>query len=269
MNSVSLVPIHTPLVKPGDDLVGVILASLHESLVDDDILVIAETVVATAEDRVVALSSVTPSEKAREYAEKYMMEPELAQLVIQESDTILGGIPSLLLSIRNGMLLANAGIDHSNSPEGTVVLLPKDPMESARRIRREILKRTGRKLGVLIADSRTQPLRMGVVGVAVGVAGFDPIHDVRGKKDLFGRPLRVTRRALADDLASAAELLMGEAAEGIPVVKIRNAPVTISETKWTSQDLAISSEECLYMKIFNEWRRNSTETHNKTTNSKP
>jgi F420-0:gamma-glutamyl ligase len=96
---------------------------------------------------------------------------------------------------------------------------------------------------------------MGVIGVAVGVAGFVPIQDMRGKKDLYGRKLRITRRALADDLASAAELLMSEADERIPAVRIQNAPVEISEKKWTSQDLAISADECLYMTIFNQWRQ--------------
>jgi F420-0:gamma-glutamyl ligase len=128
-------------------------------------------------------------------------------------------------------------------------------MATARQVRQEIKKRTGQKIGVIVADSRTQPLRMGVVGIAVGVAGFVPIHDMRGQKDLYGRPLRITRRALADALASAAELLMSEADESIPVVRIRNAPVEVSEKKWTSEDLAISAEECLYMKIFNDWRK--------------
>jgi coenzyme F420-0:L-glutamate ligase len=160
------------------------------------------------------------------------------------------------------MLLANAGIDHSNTPKGTVVLLPEDPMASAHRIRKEIKERTGSRIGVIIADSRTQPLRLGVVGVAVGVAGFVPIQDMRGQPDLYGRPLRITRRALADDLASAAELLMSEADERIPVVRIRNAPLEVSEKKWTSQDLAISAEECLYMKIFNDWRRDTENSSN-------
>ena len=255
MDSLILHPISTPLIRQGDNLIDLILKALPTPLENGDILVIAETVVATVEGRVVTLADVKPSRKAIEYAEKYELEPALAELVIRESDTILGGIPSLLLTIRNGTLLANAGIDHSNTPQGTVVLLPEDPMASARRIRKEIKTRTGCRIGVIVADSRTQPLRMGVVGIAVGVAGFVPIQDMRGQEDLYGRKLRITRRALADDLASAAELLMSEANEKIPVVRIRNAPVEVSEKKWTSEDLAISAEECLYMKIFNEWRQ--------------
>ena len=249
--------IKTDLIQFGDNLIDILLKTVPVDIEDGDVLVIAETVVATVEGRIVKLSDVKPSPKAIEYSKKYSLEPELAELIIQESQEILGGIPSLLLSIRDGMLLANAGIDHSNTPEGTVVLLPEDPMLSAQQIREEIQTKISKKIGVIIADSRTQPLRMGVVGVAVGVHSFEPIEDMRGKEDLFGRKLRVTRKAVADDLASAAEVLMSEANEGIPAVLIKNAPIRESEKKWKAVDLSISEDECLYMKIFSDWKNSN------------
>ena len=176
-----------------------------------DILVIAESPLATSEGRIIRLTEVVPTAEAEALAKEYSIDVRLAEIVLQESDEIVGGVPGYLLARRGNLFLPNAGIDESNAPDGMVTLLPKNPDASAKRIRDEIQKRFGKDVAVLVVDSRTHAMRLGVSGVAIGVAGLRPITDERGKKDLFGHELQVTRRAVADGLASTAELLMGEA----------------------------------------------------------
>jgi coenzyme F420-0:L-glutamate ligase len=253
-----VIPIKTPIITPKDNILDVILKCLKDaghSLEDDDIIAIAETPLGTTEGRVVPLSEVTPSEKARELAAKYEMMPEVAELVIQEADEILGGIPHVVLTIKNNTLMANAGVDKSNVPAGHASLLPLDSRASAERLRSEIKTHLQKTVGVLIIDSRTQPLRLGNIGMALGVAGFYPVADDRGRKDLFGNEMRITRRAIADNLASACTAVMGESDESIPVAIIRNAPVEFVDQSFNSAEMWIPPTECMYMAIFEEWRR--------------
>ncbi|MEX2702144.1 MAG: coenzyme F420-0:L-glutamate ligase [Candidatus Baldrarchaeota archaeon] len=255
----TLIPIKTRVITPGDDIVEVILESLEkmgEKIKNNDILVLAETAVATAEGRIIKLSKIQPSSKAFELAKKYDVTPELAELILREADEILGGIPHVILTLKRGVLIANAGIDKSNAPPGCVVLLPKDPMKTAEEVRRRIFDKTGKRIGVIVADSRTQPLRLGTIGIALGVAGFVPVSDERGKLDIFGKPLMITRRAIADNLASAAEILMGEAGEMVPAVLIRGAPITFTDYTINLESMLISPEECLYMSIFKKFVKN-------------
>ena len=261
-----LYPIKTPLIRPGDPIAQILYKSLTNQglkLKNGDILVIAETPVATAQGRLRRLDHVVPSTRARRLAERYELEPELAQLVLDEADEVLGGIPHVLLTIKYNTLMANAGIDHSNAPPGHVVLLPANPTKEAWRIKSQLEKLAGCQLAVIIADSRTQPLRLGTVGLALAVAGLEPVKDLRGRPDLYGRPLRITRSATADNLASAAQLLLGEAGERTPAVLIRGAPVTLTKNLITPQAMTIPPTQCLYLAIFREWakkRGTSSET---------
>ncbi len=253
--------IRTPIINPGDNLVELFSSTIIQqgiSLTSHDILVIAETVVATAQNRIRKLSSVRVSSRAQELSEQYNLEASLAQLVLDEADEILGGIPHVLLTIKDNTLMANAGIDRSNAPAGHVVLLPSNPTKIAWQIKTELESKTGHELGVIIADSRTQPLRLGTVGLAVAVAGIEPIKDFRGHPDLFGRPLRITRSAIADNLASAAQLLLGEADEQVPLVIIRGAPVEFTKKKIRPEKLTISRHECMYMAIFEKYAKTTT-----------
>ncbi|MEM3526369.1 MAG: coenzyme F420-0:L-glutamate ligase, partial [Candidatus Jordarchaeaceae archaeon] len=168
------------------------------------------------------------------------------ELVIRESEKIYGGVYRAMLTLKDNILQANAGIDKSNVPSGYAVLLPENPTRSAHTIRNQIYEKTGRKIGVIIADSRTQPLRLGTTGFALAVAGFKPVIDERGKKDIYGNVLRITRRAIADNLACAAEILMGEGSEQIPVVIIKGAPVEMTEEYIDESQMIISREECMY-----------------------
>ena len=243
--------IKTPLIRPGDDISEVLIRALKANNIrpqDNDIIVLAESAVATAEGRVVALESVNPSKKALELSKLYENDPRKMELIIRESDEILGGIPGVVVSITKGVLSPSAGIDNSNAPEGHVVLLPEDPKRSAIEIRERLMAGFGCRLAVIVGDSRTQPLRLGCVGIALGCAGIEPVEDMRGHKDLFGKPLMITRRANADNLVSAAQLIMGEADESTPAVLIRNVPVRFIEG---SEDIpVISREGCLYFGCF-------------------
>ncbi len=243
--------IKTPLIRPGDDITGVLVEAMNSAGIrpqDNDIIVLAESAVATAEGRVVALSSVKPSKKALALSKLYDTDPGKMELIIRESDEILGGIPGVVVTITKGVLSPSAGIDNSNAPEGHVVLLPEDPKRSAAEIRERLMEEYGCGIAVIVGDSRTQPLRLGCVGIALGCAGIEPVEDMRGHKDLFGKPLMITRRATADNLVSAAQLIMGEADESTPAVLIRDAHVKFIEG---SEDIPmISREGCMYFGCF-------------------
>jgi coenzyme F420-0:L-glutamate ligase/homotetrameric cytidine deaminase len=238
--------IKTDLIRPGDDLAACLekaMAASGLALQDGDILIISESTVATAEGRVVALQDVKPLSLAISMAARYGKDPREMELILQESDEIMGGIPGVVLTLREGFLYPNAGIDSSNAPPGSVVLFPKDAQKSAFEIRERMAK--GRKIAVIIGDSRTHPLRLGCVGVALACVGLEPVVDARGQKDLFGRELKITRKAVADNLVSAAQIIMGEGDEGIPAVIIRRSTVPVNDSN--SAIPTIAPQECMYI----------------------
>ena len=216
---------------------------IHEG----DILVFAETAVATAEGNIIDLSTITPSPRAIELGQKYQMDPCTAEVVLRESDSIVGGIPGFLLCMKAGTLLPNAGVDASNAPSGCVTPLPKNPDQSALAIKSVIERRYRVKVGVIIADSRTHAMRLGCSGVAIGCAGINAVIDDRGRSDLFGRKLEVTKRAVADNIVSAAELVMGEADECTPAAIIRGIGLPISDQVGIE---SIAADECLFMGVL-------------------
>lgn len=242
--------IQTELIRPGVDLLPLIYSGMNEgniSFMNGDILVIAESALATSEGRIATLADQIPSDEALSLAHQYDLDPRLAEIVLQESDTIVGGIPGFLLCTSRGHLLPNAGVDGSNAPDGQVTLLPADPDGSAKKIRAQIHQDTGISVAVLIIDSRTHPMRYGCSGVAIGCSGIPAILDERGRLDLFGRELKVTRRAIADNIASAAELIMGEADERIPGVLVRGLDLPLGDYEGIEQ---IPADECLFMGII-------------------
>lgn len=239
--------IKTSLINPGDSLISHIMeaCSSHEiSFQDHDILILAESAVATSQGRIVAFDDQTPSSRAHHLAERFSMDPALVEIILKESDDIIGGIPGFLLCIRSGHLLPNAGVDGSNAPFGYVTLLPIDPDKVASSLRRELYEKTGFDLAVLIVDSRTHPMRYGCGGVAIACSGIPGVIDERGRADLFGKELKVTRRAIADNLASAAELVMGEADERIPFALIRGLDVPLGDYSGIE---TIDPDECLFI----------------------
>jgi coenzyme F420-0:L-glutamate ligase/coenzyme F420-1:gamma-L-glutamate ligase len=249
-----LIPIRTKLIKEGDDLPNIILSSLRKNklkLKNRDILLIASKVVSVVEGRIVKLKDVTPSLKAKEIAKEIDLDERQVELILNHSKKIYGKVHKALLTLKNGFLIANAGVDKSNCKPDEVILWPKNPQESAEKLRKEIFKRTKKRVGIVIVDSRTAPLRWGTIGLALGFAGFHPIKDYRFKKDIFGNTLQITLQNLVDDLACAAHLLMGEAREKTPIVLARDVPVKFS-SKINVNSVFIPPDKCLYMKVLEE-----------------
>jgi len=248
--SFSVHALKTPLIRARDDLAAILadaaLRSTASGIRDGDIIVVAESPVATAEGSAVVLDEVIPTMRAVEMADRYRMDPRVAEVVLRESDEIVGGIDGFLLSMVHGTLLPNAGVDLSNTPPGTALPLPADPDRSAVRLRHALQDRTGARVGVIIADSRTHAMRLGCSSVAIGCAGIRAVIDERGKQDLFGSELHVTQRAVADNLASAAVLLMGETDESVPAALVRGLDIPIEEVSGVP---TIDAAECLFMGV--------------------
>lgn len=227
-----------PAVNPGDNLASLIRAGLVRaeiSLEDGDILVIAQKIISKSEGRAVNLASVMPTQEAIDLAQKIGKDPRLTELILRESKSVLRTRPgTIIVEHRLGFVCANAGIDHSNVSEAQdteewVLLLPEDPDTSARRIRLSMEEKSGVAIGVLVIDSHGRAWRMGTAGVAIGFSGMPGLVDLRGVKDLFGYTLVITQVGAADELASAASLVMGQAAEGTPVVHARGFPYDLRE----------------------------------------
>ena len=227
-----------PLVRPGDDLAGLIQAGLQAAglgLENGDVLVVAQKVVSKVEGRAVNLAEVTPSDRARELSRPGEKDPRVVEVILRESRRVVRAERGVIIvEHRLGFVCANAGVDHSNvSGEGEagewVLLLPENPDASARRLRQELEAWSGRQIGVLIIDSHGRAWRMGTVGVAIGVSGFPALVDLRGRPDLYGYRLRITQVGLADEIAAAASALMGQADERRPVVHVRGLPYPLRE----------------------------------------
>ncbi len=228
-----------PLVHPGDDLASIILVGLDRAgikLQDGDILVIAQKVVSKVEGRMVNLTQVIPSPRAVELAGQTGKDPRLVELVLRESSQVLRWRPgSLIVEHRLGFVCASAGIDHSNvhgeegQPEDWVLLLPENPDASAQALRKALEAASNSRLGVLIIDSHGRAWRLGTVGVAIGLSGLPGLADLRGVPDLFGYHLQITQVGVAVELAAAASLVMGQAAEGTPIVHVRGFPYSLRE----------------------------------------
>jgi len=215
-----------PLIKKGDDLAKLIFeaARKQKTLIrEKDVIVVTHVAVSKSEGNIVNLDEVTPSRRAEEIARQTGKDPALVEVILRETEDIVRlGNNSLITETKNGIVCANAGVDKSNiEGDRNVVLLPKNPDASAQRIRREIGRLSGCDVAVIVSDTHGRPLRMGEINVAIGVAGLKPIRDRRGEKDLFGYVMKIKQTAVADELASAAELVIGQTNEGIPVAIIR------------------------------------------------
>ncbi len=258
MNSKALfvIPVKASVQQNTFDLIDALadgLVRADERLMDGDILAVSSKYAAISEGRVVDLDSIVVTPEGAALAERYRMNPKMAQLVLQEADHIFGGIQlGFLLTYKHGIISPNAGIDRSNIPGGRAVLFSKDPYATAARIRREIRTRLGADVGVILTDSWLVPGRWGTTGIALAVAGFKPVQDERGKTDLFGNPMQVTQRGIADQLTSCAQMVMGERDEATPFAIIRNSHVPIVDVELSAANVAIPWQMCIYVESLTD-----------------
>jgi coenzyme F420-0:L-glutamate ligase / coenzyme F420-1:gamma-L-glutamate ligase len=227
-----------PLIQNGDDLASLLLDSMRRigiAMQDGDALVLAQKIVSKAEGRIVSLHTVQPTERAVALGRTTGKDPRFVELVLRESREVIRACPGLLVTEhRHGFICANAGIDRSNvgpqvGNEEQVLLLPENPDASCQSLRRELEARTKKRIGVLINDSHGRAWRKGTVGVALGSSGLPALQDMRGTPDLFAYSLQSTEIGVADELAAAASLIMGQAGEGFPAVHVRGFPYALRE----------------------------------------
>lgn len=229
---------NVPMVRQGDDLPDLIINALANSgqvLEDGDILVLAQKIVSKSEGRLVDLRTITPGQRAIDIAANVGKDPRLVEVILSESRSIVRQAPGVLITEhRLGHIMANAGIDASNvapdtgpdSVDDLVLLLPQDPDATCAQLRNTLESHFNARIGVIMNDSFGRPWRNGTTGVAIGAAGLPSLWDRRGEKDLFGRVLKVSQQAIADELAAAASLLQGQGAEGQPVILVRGLDLT-------------------------------------------
>jgi coenzyme F420-0:L-glutamate ligase/coenzyme F420-1:gamma-L-glutamate ligase len=243
-----------PFVKADDDLASIILDTVETSNVkidDGDVFVIAQKIVSKAEGRLVELDAVEASPEATKIAEASGRDQRLVELVLSESKRLLkASQQTIIVEDKRGLVNINAGIDKSNvEGRNQYSLLPTDPDRSARRIRSRIMRSTGRDIAVIISDTYSRPFRRGQVNFAIGVAGLDPFFDYRGRDDLFGYVMQVKFTAVADELACAAELVMGQGKEATPVVIIKGFRRIVLDESFSSKDLLIEENEDLFRDV--------------------
>ncbi len=249
---ISLLPVEgLPLVQPGDALADLIVASVESAggVKDGDILVIAQKIVSKAEGRVVDLSTVEPSADALLLAEQAEKDPRLVELILRESRKVVRIRPGLIVvEDCRGFICTNAGIDRSNieqqGEDERVALLPADPDASARHLGARVHELTGMRVGVIINDSHARAFREGTVGVAIGLAGVPALADRRGEADLTGYVLQHTVIGIADEIAAAASIIMGPAAEGVPAVLVRG--LNLPPSGATARDLQRPEQSDLF-----------------------
>ena len=216
-------------IEPNTDIIDLILES---TVINDyDILIFSQKIISKNEGRIVDLSSVNPSLLASGIASSYGKDPRLVELILSESKRIVRMQDSVIIVESNhGFVCANAGIDESNVRDGYVTMLPEDPDQSADKLKKQIEQRTKKNTAVIISDTFGRPFRLGQANIAIGIAGMEPIIDYKGKLDTFGKILQVTAIAVADELCSASELVMGKV-ENCPVAIIRNFKFDFSDAK--------------------------------------
>ncbi len=251
MSTIQIIPIErVPTISEGDRLGKILVDSAKRQgtpFDERDIVIVTHKIVSKAEGRTINLDTISPSVQAKELAEKTGKDPALVEAVLNETKEIIRvGRNSIITENKNGVICANAGIDKSNvAGRRNVVLLPKDPDKSAQVIRDDIRRLTNHEVAVIVSDTNGRPLRMGEINVAIGIAGIHATRDRRGEKDLFGYVLRIKQTAIADELASAAELVIGQANEGIPAAIIRGYPYKTGEAV-SARDLARPKETDLF-----------------------
>lgn len=233
------------------DIFEVLIQSLEKNkinLLDGDILVISTKFVSNSQGRLIDLPKIKTSKEGKMISKKFQLKPQIAEVVLRESDTIFGGIAGFVITSSDNVLAPNAGIDKSNAQNGKVILYPKQPYLLAEQIRRKIFLKFLIHVGIILVDSRLMPARVGTSGIAVACAGLEPVLDLRAKKDLNGNPLKVTFQAVADNLATIANHKMGEGGESKPFAIVRDSQARLTDKIIDPNEMAISPDQCVYVR---------------------
>jgi coenzyme F420-0:L-glutamate ligase len=253
--ALSVIPIKVEKKNVSFDLYQSIVDALGNMAIGNgDVLVISSKYIANSQDRLLDLEKIKPSPNALSLSKKYQLGTQISEVILRESDVIFGGIAGFVLTSADNILAPNAGIDKSNAKKGTVILYPDNPYQIAEQLRRKIFLNFGISVGIIIVDSRLMPARIGTSGVAIACAGLEPVQDMRGQKDLDGNPLKVTMQATADNLATIANHKMGEGSELTPIVIVRDSGAKITGRKINADEMAISSDMCVYIRGFREMK---------------
>ena len=247
----TVIPLLTDRKEEKFDVYEALLEALTKNnakLEDGDVVLISTKYISNAQGRIIELDKIKTSEEGEQISKKFQLKPEIAEVVIRESDKIFGGIPGFLITSSDDIMAPNAGIDKSNAKKGKIILYPKDPFKTAEEIRRKIFLNLSIHVGVILVDSRLMPARIGTTGVAISCAGLEPVLDMRAKKDLDGNPLKVTFQAVADNLATIANHKMGEGGESMPFAIIKNSGTNLTDRKINPSEMAISPDQCVYVR---------------------
>ena len=249
--SLSVYPIKSDVKTAAFDLFESLINSLeksHIALENGDVIIISSKFVANSQGRVIGYEHVVPSAESKSVGKKFQINPKIAEIILRESDTIFGGVPGFVITSSDNIMVPNAGIDKSNAQKGKIILYPIDSYRVAEQLRRKIFLKYFIHVGIIIIDSRLMPARVGTVGVAIACTGIEPLSDIRGQKDLFGNPLKVTFQAVADNLASIANLKMGESSDATPFCVIKNSQAQITDRKISQHEMVISHDQCVYVR---------------------
>jgi len=233
------------------DLFKTITCSISKNkdvIQDGDVLVISSKYVSIAQGRILSQNSIKSSKLGINLSKKFQMKENIAEVVTRESDKIFGGIPGFVISVSDNILAPNAGIDKSNAKKGMLILYPEGPYLIAEELRRQFFLKFSIHIGVIIVDSRLMPARVGTIGIAIACAGIEPVADMRAKKDLDDNPLKVTFKAVVDNLASMANHSMGEGSESKPIAIIRNSGAKLTDRKINPNEMTVDFDQCVYIR---------------------
>jgi len=215
-----------------------------------DIIVISSKFVSISQDRILNIKNSKVCRDASDIAKKYNMNKQFTEIVFRESEKILGGVSGFVMSTVDGILAPNSGIDRSNSNETKIILYPNEPFHVAEELKRKNFLEFGKHVGIIIVDSRLMPARIGTAGITIACAGIEPTNDLRGEKDLNGKPLKVTFQATSDNIATIANHMMGEGNELQPITIVRNSNCKLTNRKIIPNELIIPYEQCVYIRSF-------------------
>ena len=251
MMQFTVLPLSADRMEKKFNVFEVLLKTLEKNnteLEEGDVLVISTKYISNSQGRIVNLENIRISEEGMNISKKFQLKPEIAEIIIRESDKIFGGIGGFVITSSDNIMAPNAGIDKSNIKKGKAILYPTNPYLAAEQIRRKIFLKLFIHVGIILVDSRLMPARIGTSGVAISCAGIEPVLDMRSKEDLDGNSLKVTFQAVADNLATIANYKMGEGAELKPFAIVRNSDAKLTDRKISSTEMAISPDQCVYVR---------------------